>query len=369
MTTLFLTTALVHQIGREAPGALAGLDTLLFGGEAVEPRWVAALQAAGGPRRIVHVYGPTESDDVRDGVPGGRRAGGRDDAADWRGRSSTPRRTCWTRAGAVVPVGVPGELYWAAGGLADGYVGAPRLTAARFVPDGVSGAAGARLYRTGDVVRWTAPGTLVFEGRRDGQVKLRGYRIELGEVEAALAAAPGVGTAVVMLRGTGETRRLVGYVVPVPGAPVTGAAVRRALQGTLPAYMVPAQVVVLDALPLTANGKVDRAALPEPPTAEAVAAEPRPRRGGRARHRRPRRHAVTDRGGVDAGAGRARAERRRELLRPGRPLAAARPCAGRARDRARSASCRSSRCSSIRPSQRWRRTWVAGPTKHVPSQP
>ena len=150
-------------------------------------------------------------------------------------------------------------------------MGAPRRTAARFVPDGVSGAAGARLYRTGDRVRWTAPGTLVFEGRRDGQVKLRGYRIELGEVEAALAAAPGVGTAVVTLRGTGETRRLVGYVVPVPGVPVTGAATRRALQGTLPAYLVPAQVVVLAALPLTANGKVDRAALPEPPVAEAVA--------------------------------------------------------------------------------------------------
>ena len=176
VTTLFLTTALVHQIGREAPGALAGLDTLLFGGEAVEPRWVAALQTAGGPRRIVHVYGPTEVTTFATAYPMAVVPAGAT-TLPIGGAIVDTQAYVLDAGGAVVPVGVPGELYLGGGGLADGYVGAPRRTAARFVPDGVSGAAGARLYRTGDRVRWTAPGTLVFEGRRDGQVKLRGYRI------------------------------------------------------------------------------------------------------------------------------------------------------------------------------------------------
>ncbi|KAF1029386.1 MAG: Linear gramicidin synthase subunit D [Burkholderia plantarii] len=156
-----------------------------------------------------------------------------------------------------VPPGVPGELYLGGIGLARGYLGRPALTAASFVPDPFATAPGQRLYRTGDLVRWRADGVLDYLGRIDHQVKIRGLRIELGEIEAALAADAAVREAVVVAR----EGRLVAYV---SGAAPDAARLRAALAARLPDYMVPWRIVVLDALPLGPNGKLDRRALPEP---------------------------------------------------------------------------------------------------------
>ncbi|MBW8480960.1 non-ribosomal peptide synthetase [Actinomadura parmotrematis] len=158
-----------------------------------------------------------------------------------------------------VPAGGVGELYLSGPGLARGYRDRPGLTAERFVAD-PAGAPGERMYRTGDLVRRTAGGTLEFLGRADHQVKIRGHRVEPGEVEAALTAEPGVARSLAVA----FDGRLVAYAVPAPGEALDGAALRARLAGTLPASLVPAAVVVLDALPLTAAGKVDRAALPAP---------------------------------------------------------------------------------------------------------
>jgi acyl-coenzyme A synthetase/AMP-(fatty) acid ligase/acyl carrier protein len=172
-----------------------------------------------------------------------------------------------------VPIGVAGELYIGGHGLARGYLNRPELTAERFVANPFSGEAGARMYRTGDRARYRSDGTIEYLGRLDSQVKVRGFRIELGEVESALAAHPDVAKAVAVAReeNTGD-RRLVGYIVVKNGARPTD--ILDFVRGWLPGHMVPSALVLVEALPLTPSGKVDRRALPAPGAVRRQAAEP-----------------------------------------------------------------------------------------------
>jgi acyl carrier protein len=171
----------------------------------------------------------------------------------------------------LLPVGAAGELFLGGDGLARGYLGRPDLTAERFVPDPFSKVAGARLYRTGDLSRFLPDGSIEFLGRLDHQVKIRGYRIELGEIESALSQHPRVRTAAVVATDTASDEpRLVAHVVADLDRLIAVRELRTFLKGKLPEYMVPAEIVLRDRLPLTANGKVDRRALmaDKPPVPE-----------------------------------------------------------------------------------------------------
>lgn len=163
-----------------------------------------------------------------------------------------------------VPPGVLGEVYIGGAGVAQGYFGAPGMTAGRFLPDEFSGRPGARLYRTGDVGRWRSSGRIELAGRADRQLKIRGYRVESGEIEAVLRGHPDIAEAVVSVRGAGQDVRLVGYLVTRSGAEQAPQDLRERLGQVLPDYMVPAAFVVLAKLPLTGSGKIDHRALPEP---------------------------------------------------------------------------------------------------------
>ncbi|HEX7239911.1 MAG TPA: amino acid adenylation domain-containing protein, partial [Longimicrobiaceae bacterium] len=264
VTTLWLTAGLFHLVVDEQPRALAGVRQLLAGGDVLSPAHVRrALEALPGTR-LVNGYGPTENTTFTC-----THAVGADDAA--RGTVPVGRPIAGTRAYVLdaglrpVPPGVPGELYAGGAGLARGYLDRPETTAERFVPDPFGGESGARLYRTGDRVRWSARGEVEFLGRMDQQAKVRGFRVEPGEVEAALHAHPRVREAVVVVRedAPGE-RRLVAYVVPAEGEAPSVEELRGHLRGRLPEYMLPSALVTLDALPLTPNGKLDRRALPAP---------------------------------------------------------------------------------------------------------
>jgi amino acid adenylation domain-containing protein len=263
-TTALFTTSLFNTIVDEDPEALRGLTQIGIGGEPLSPQHAARAAAALPGVELFNGYGPTETTTFAACHPMPRPI----DA----GAGSVPigRPIAGAEAyvldahGTPVPAGVPGELYIGGTGLAHGYINRPDLTAERFVPHPFRADPGARLYRTGDVVRWRADGLLEFIGRRDGQVKIRGVRVELGEVEAALRADPRVrDAAVVAVETAAGERRLVAYVVPA-GPPPRATALRAALLDRLPAAFVPAAFVALDALPLTPNGKLDRNALPAP---------------------------------------------------------------------------------------------------------
>ncbi|WP_082393004.1 amino acid adenylation domain-containing protein [Nocardia arizonensis] len=263
VTHTFLTPAALATIDRDR-WPLPRLRTLLVGGEAFGAELIGRWAPG---RAMFNVYGPTETTVVVSGAPvtvggpvgiGTVVRGARALVLDERLRP--------------VPVGVPGELYLGGGGLARGYLDRPSLSAGRFPADPY-GPAGARMYRTGDVVRWDSRGHLVYLGRGDHQVKMRGFRIELGEITAALDGHPAVRFAHTEVRRVAGVDRIVSFVQPADErAGVDVAAVRSHVARQLPVHMVPAAITVLDRIPLTPVGKLDVAALPEPELPRAVEA-------------------------------------------------------------------------------------------------
>ncbi|HEX8276356.1 MAG TPA: amino acid adenylation domain-containing protein, partial [Longimicrobiaceae bacterium] len=255
ITHTFLPTPLAEAVLPLEWPADTALRVMLTGGDRL-----LARPAAGLPFALVNNYGPTEATVVATSgtvAPGPDAAG----APSIGGPVDGARLYVLDAELRPVPRGIHGELCVGGGGVARGYLDRPELTAAAFVPDPYAGAAGARMYRTGDRVRWSARGELEFVGRIDQQVKVRGFRIEPGEIEAAMRRHPGVAACAVVVREDAPgDRRLAAYVV---GA-ADPAALREQLRRELPEYMVPAAFVVLDALPLTPNGKLDRRALPAP---------------------------------------------------------------------------------------------------------
>lgn len=266
ISAMFLTTALFNQIAREFREGFRNLRYLLFGGEAVDPQWVQAVLNDNRPEHFLHVYGPTEMTtfttyyeirEVRNGavtVPIG-------------GPISNTEVYVLDEEMEPLPAGVTGELYAGGPGLARGYLNHPELTAEKFVPNPFSTEPGERLYRTGDRVRWRADGAIEFIGRADHQVKLRGYRIELGEIENALMKLARVENVVVLMREDRPgDKQLVAYVAVGKENRTDELAeeLKDALRQRLPEYMVPADIVAMDSLPLTRNGKIDRRALPVP---------------------------------------------------------------------------------------------------------
>ena len=267
-----LVQARALSVVKLTPSHLSGLESLLsqqslhgcvralvLGGEALNTQQLRWWRQCAPDTRVFNHYGPTEAtvgcvvqavSERHEGVvPIGRPI-------------SNLRMYILDEDRQVVPIGVVGELYIGGVGVAAGYWRRPELTAQRFVTDPFSAEPQARMYRTGDLCRWQAEGTIEYVGRNDDQVKIRGYRIELGEIESHLRRHAGVHEAVVLAREDEPgQKRLVGYVT---GAGVEVTALRAQLKSVLPEYMVPSALVLLERLPLTANGKLDRRALPAP---------------------------------------------------------------------------------------------------------
>ncbi|WP_447639632.1 non-ribosomal peptide synthase/polyketide synthase [Pandoraea norimbergensis] len=278
ITVAHLPTAYWHALTQDladSTESLAPLREFHAGGEAMSAQALRRTResAALAPVTLINTYGPTEATITATVFD-----------ADEIGADALPSLSAFVPIGRAlpgrrlyvvspdlsrVPHGAPGELLIGGELLARGYLNRPGLSAERFVPDAFGGEGG-RLYRTGDLVRWRDDGALDYLGRIDHQIKLRGYRIEPGEIEAALTAQAGVREAAVVVRTEGTRARLIAYIGRDTAQPVDGAQLRDALATRLPEYMVPETVVVLDALPLTPGGKVDRVALPDPGSASAT---------------------------------------------------------------------------------------------------
>jgi thioesterase domain-containing protein/acyl carrier protein len=265
IATVFLTTALFNVVAREEPTAFAPLREVLFGGEACDPNSVARILETGPPRRLLHVYGPTECTTFATAHLVTQLGAGARTVPIGLPIANTTAYVLGPEM-QPVPVGVPGELYLGGHGLAHGYLGQPELTATSFVDDPFRPQAGERLYRTGDLVRRHGDASIEFIGRLDKQIKLRGFRIEPGEIEAVLLKQDGVRDAVVVpLKGEADKDlQLVAYVVPDSQPGPSEDTLRAELKLYLPSFMLPTNLVTLKELPLNANGKVDRTRLPKP---------------------------------------------------------------------------------------------------------
>lgn len=262
ITMLWLTAGLFHQLTSTQIQSLRSVRHLLTGGDVVSAAQVRSVLEGLPGVTITNGYGPTEcttfsttyslSDPAQAcaPLPIGRPI-------------ANAQVYVLNSQLQLVPIGAPGELYIGGEGVAQGYYRRPGLTAERFIPDPFSSRPGTRLYRTGDIVRYRSDGTLDFLGRSDGQVKLRGFRIELDEIEVVLRQHPAIHDAVVVTQvAVGMDKRLVAYIVPYDTDGLKLASLRQFLQEKLPDYMIPAAFMLLDALPLTLNGKVDRQMLP-----------------------------------------------------------------------------------------------------------
>ncbi|MCL2714513.1 MAG: amino acid adenylation domain-containing protein [Alphaproteobacteria bacterium] len=261
VSVMFLTTALFNACAA-VPGIFSSLRVLLTGGERCDVAVFRRMLAGGGPRHLIHCYGPTETTTfalthevvaVEEGaqtIPLGRPI------------ANTTVYVLDSRCNPV-PAGVCGELYIGGAGVANGYLNQPDLTAERFIADPFARQGGARMYKTGDLGRWRRDGTIEFLGRNDFQVKIRGFRIELEEIEARLKEQADLREVAVMARQDtpGETRLVAYYTAD---SDLGADCLRAHITGRLPDYMVPAAFVQLEALPLTRNGKIDRDALPLP---------------------------------------------------------------------------------------------------------
>ncbi|MCI0996476.1 non-ribosomal peptide synthetase, partial [Pseudomonas corrugata] len=268
VSVLWMTAGLFHQYAAGMLPVFKQLRYLIVGGDVLDPAVISRVLKDGAPQHLLNGYGPTEATtfttthEIRTvgegGIPIGRPVG-------------NSRVYVLDAQQQPVPVGVAGELYIGGDGVALGYLNRPELSAEKFVADPFSADPAALLYRTGDLARWRADGAVDYLGRNDDQVKIRGFRIELGEIEARLGQCAGVKDAVVLARqDEAGPKRLVGYVIPEADITLSVHELRSQLASTLAEYMVPSAFVVLPSFPLTANGKLDRRALPAP-DAEAYA--------------------------------------------------------------------------------------------------
>ena len=264
LTTIFLTTALFNQFVQQIPAALGRLHNLLFGGEAVDAGSVGELLEKGRPKRLLHVYGPTETTTF----------------ASWYRVEGVSKNATIVPIGRPianteiyildphmnpVPAGVVGEIHIGGDGLARGYWNRPDLTGERFIANPFSAGAANRLYKTGDRARYRSDGEIEFIGRLDDQVKIRGHRIEPGEIASVLSQCRGVQECIVAVRSAAYGQKeLAAYVIAAQDAGLTSNDLRVFLRAKLPDYMIPAGFLFLERFPLTPNGKINRKALPAP---------------------------------------------------------------------------------------------------------
>ena len=262
ITTLWLTAGLFHKIVEDELHVLAPIRQLLAGGDVLSPAAVGTVLQLLPDCEVINGYGPTETTTFACCFNAR--------SAQWETNVPIGKPINLTEVYVLdehiqqAPAGVVGELYIGGEGLGRGYLNRPDLTAERFVPDPFSQHPGERLYRTGDLVKYREDGNLEFCGRADDQVKIRGFRIELPEIEAALLRQPQISEAAVIVSDQAGEKEIVAYMVLEQGTEATMLELREGLKNQLPEYMVPAKFIRLEKLPLTKNGKVDRAKLPQP---------------------------------------------------------------------------------------------------------